>query len=115
MGNVMVNALIAAGVVFAIGYGWIAHLRTGAGGARVSGPEVMAVVVAPTPTWGQATASRWEAGSPATVRGARPTAAAVPAAMAAAVAGTAEVAAMVVEAVAATSSATILINRNTWF
>jgi hypothetical protein len=40
MGNVMVNALIAAGVVFAIGYGWIAHLqnrgrrrtRVGAGG-----------------------------------------------------------------------------------
>ncbi|MEY9879290.1 hypothetical protein [Bradyrhizobium sp. USDA 329] len=40
MGNAMVNALIAAGVVFAIGYGWIAHLqnrgrrrtRVGAGG-----------------------------------------------------------------------------------
>lgn len=40
MGNVMVNALIAAGVVFAISYGWIAHLqnrgrrrtRVGAGG-----------------------------------------------------------------------------------
>ncbi|GLR94717.1 MULTISPECIES: hypothetical protein [Bradyrhizobium] len=40
MGNAMVNALIAAGVVFAIGYGWIAHLqnrgrrrtRAGAGG-----------------------------------------------------------------------------------
>ncbi|MEY9179126.1 hypothetical protein ABIG06_000833 [Bradyrhizobium sp. USDA 326] len=27
MGNATVNALIAAGVVLAIGYGWIAHLR----------------------------------------------------------------------------------------
>ncbi|WP_440642054.1 hypothetical protein ACSHT2_13845 [Bradyrhizobium sp. PUT101] len=27
MGNAMVNALIAAVVVFAIGYGWIAHLQ----------------------------------------------------------------------------------------
>jgi len=26
MGNALINALIAAGVVFAIGYGWIAHL-----------------------------------------------------------------------------------------
>lgn len=68
MGNAMVNALMAAGVVFAIGYGWIAHLQNRAGGARVSGPAVIAVVVAPTPTWGQATACRWEAGSPATVR-----------------------------------------------
>jgi len=40
MGNAMINALIAAGVVFAIGYGWITHLqnrsqrrsRAGAGG-----------------------------------------------------------------------------------
>ena len=40
MGNAMMNALIAAGVVFAIGYGWITHLqnrgqrrsRAGAGG-----------------------------------------------------------------------------------
>ena len=27
MGNAMINALIAAGVVFAIGYGWITHLQ----------------------------------------------------------------------------------------
>jgi len=27
MGNALINALIAAGVVFAIGYGWIAHLQ----------------------------------------------------------------------------------------
>lgn len=27
MGNAMVNALIAAGVIFAIGYGWISHLQ----------------------------------------------------------------------------------------
>jgi hypothetical protein len=27
MGNAMVNALIAASIVFAIGYGWIAHLK----------------------------------------------------------------------------------------
>ena len=27
MGNAMVNALIAAGIVFAIGYGWITHLQ----------------------------------------------------------------------------------------
>jgi len=27
MGNAVINALIAAGVVFAIGYGWIAHLQ----------------------------------------------------------------------------------------
>ncbi|MBB4261225.1 hypothetical protein GGD65_001894 [Bradyrhizobium sp. CIR18] len=40
MGNAMINALIAAGVVSAIGYGWITHLqnrgqrrsRAGAGG-----------------------------------------------------------------------------------
>ncbi|MGY4349376.1 hypothetical protein ACVWXM_005869 [Bradyrhizobium sp. GM7.3] len=27
MGNAMINALIAAGIVFAIGYGWITHLQ----------------------------------------------------------------------------------------
>jgi hypothetical protein len=27
MGNALINALIAAGVVFAIGYGWIAYLQ----------------------------------------------------------------------------------------
>lgn len=27
MGNAMINALIAAGVVFAIGYGWFTHLQ----------------------------------------------------------------------------------------
>ena len=27
MGNAMMNALIAAGVVFAIGYGWFTHLQ----------------------------------------------------------------------------------------
>jgi hypothetical protein len=27
MGNAMINALMAAGVVFAIGYGWITHLQ----------------------------------------------------------------------------------------
>ncbi|MDA9467281.1 hypothetical protein [Bradyrhizobium sp. CCBAU 53415] len=27
MGNAMVNALIGAGIIFAIGYGWITHLR----------------------------------------------------------------------------------------
>lgn len=27
MGNALVNALIAAGIVFAIGYGWITHLQ----------------------------------------------------------------------------------------
>ena len=39
MGNAMINALIAAGIVFAIGYGWLTHLqnrgrrsRAGAGG-----------------------------------------------------------------------------------
>jgi hypothetical protein len=39
MGNAMINALVAAGIVFAIGYGWLTHLqnrgrrsRAGAGG-----------------------------------------------------------------------------------
>ena len=27
MGNAMMNTLIAAGVIFAIGYGWFAHLQ----------------------------------------------------------------------------------------
>lgn len=27
MGNAMINALIAAGIVFAIGFGWITHLQ----------------------------------------------------------------------------------------
>ncbi|MET4386390.1 hypothetical protein ABIB73_002135 [Bradyrhizobium sp. F1.4.3] len=45
MGNAMINALIAAGIIFAIGYGWITHLqnrgqrrsRAGAGGDGYSG------------------------------------------------------------------------------
>lgn len=46
MGNSLVNALIAAGIVFAIGYGWISHLqnrgrrsRAGAGGNGSSGGD----------------------------------------------------------------------------
>lgn len=52
MGNAMINALIAAGIVFAIGYGWIAHLQNrgqqrsragtggdGGGGDTYSGPN----------------------------------------------------------------------------
>ena len=46
MGNALVNALIAAGVVFAIGYGWITHLqnrsrrsRAGAGSDGGSGGD----------------------------------------------------------------------------
>ncbi|MGR4925319.1 MULTISPECIES: hypothetical protein [Bradyrhizobium] len=42
MGNAMINALIAAGIVFAIGYGWITHLqnrgqRGSRAGASVNG------------------------------------------------------------------------------
>ncbi|WP_128927379.1 hypothetical protein [Bradyrhizobium guangxiense] len=44
MGNAMINALIAAGIASAIGYGWFAHLqnrgrrsRAGAGGDGGSG------------------------------------------------------------------------------
>ncbi|MBH5368687.1 hypothetical protein [Bradyrhizobium glycinis] len=36
MGNAMVNALIAAGIVFAIGYGWIAHLQNRARRSRAT-------------------------------------------------------------------------------
>ncbi|MCK1358314.1 hypothetical protein [Bradyrhizobium sp. 199] len=47
MGNAMINALIAAGIVLAIGYGWIAHLqnrtqrrsRAAAGGDRGNGGD----------------------------------------------------------------------------
>ncbi|NUS21969.1 MAG: hypothetical protein HOQ25_19640, partial [Mesorhizobium sp.] len=44
MGNAMINALIAAGIVFAVGYGWFTYLqhrglrsRAGAGGDGASG------------------------------------------------------------------------------
>ncbi|PPQ14709.1 hypothetical protein CV770_35460 [Bradyrhizobium sp. AC87j1] len=51
MGNAMINALIAAGVVSAIGYGWITHLqnrgqrrsRAGAGGDGSSSGDTYSV------------------------------------------------------------------------
>lgn len=45
VGNAMINALIAAGVVFAIGFGWITHLqnrgqrRSRAGGGSDGGGD----------------------------------------------------------------------------
>ncbi|WP_025034461.1 hypothetical protein [Bradyrhizobium sp. DOA9] len=36
MGNAMVNSLIAAGIVLAIGYGWIAHLQNRARRSRAA-------------------------------------------------------------------------------
>nr|WP_245315225.1 hypothetical protein [Bradyrhizobium yuanmingense] len=36
MGNAMVNTLIAAGIVFAVGYGWIAHLQNRARRSRAT-------------------------------------------------------------------------------
>lgn len=34
MGNAMINALIAAGIVFAVGYGWFSYLQNRGRGSR---------------------------------------------------------------------------------